>query len=143
MSLRQDILSWLDAHLGPPAGESNECDILGSFYLEGDDATDMLSAFSHRFGADLSTLQWEYHFKADEPPPKHRRVLPVGTDGTVIPFQPIRLDDLERAAETGRWVYDYPDYTIRIFWLYRPWVWMALCLLGMGSLVSIIVLAGL
>ncbi|MEM9240456.1 MAG: DUF1493 family protein [Pseudomonadota bacterium] len=143
MSVREEILNLAAQMSGQAKDLIDASDVLGSCHLEGDDATEFLEAFAQKFRADMSTLQWEYHFKADEPPPKHRRVLPISKDGTVIPFQPITLDDLESAALEGGWVYQYPDYEIRIFWLYRPWVWVALCVLGAGSLLTISVLAGL
>ncbi|MEM8617581.1 MAG: DUF1493 family protein [Pseudomonadota bacterium] len=141
MSLRQEILDLAELHGGKPRSGVDDGDVLGSFDLDGDNATDFLEAFCERFNTDLSTMQWEYHFEASEPPPSYRKELPIAKDGSVIPFHPITLDDLEKAARSGRWEYEYPDYDTKIFWLYRPWIWITLFVAVFGGLNTFLFLA--
>ena len=97
---------------GKPNGTELD-DLLGAFGMEGDDANEFLEAYADRFGVDMSGFRWEFHYVADEPPFR-RRVLPVDRDGKVIPFLPVTLRQLTRAAEAGQWQFDYPEHRIRI-----------------------------
>ena len=98
---------------GAKPNGAEQKDLFGAFGMEGDDANEFLEAYADRFGVDMSGFRWEFHYVADEPPFR-RRVLPVDVNGEVIPFMPVTLHQLIRAAETGRWRFDYPEHTIRI-----------------------------
>jgi len=119
MGLREDILAFARSHTGSKKECAGQDDLLGVFGLDGDDASEFLEVYAARFGVDLAPMRWEFHYNADEPP-YQRRVLPVGEDGNVIPWQPITLDDLVTAAEAGRWVWDYPEHQVR--YASRAWI---------------------
>lgn len=80
--------------------------------MEGDDATEFLESFAETYENSLDGILWYFHFIGDEPP-GHRRVLPVGTEGAIIPSYPITLTHLVAAAETGQWPIKYPAHTVR------------------------------
>lgn len=123
MDLRAAILALAAEHGGSRSKEvAGQGDLFGHFGLEGDDATDFLEDYAQRFDVDLSSMLWEFHFIADEPP-NYRRVIPVDVDGKDIPWMPITLDQLVRAAEQGRWVFDYPEHTIRTA-IWSRYLWL-------------------
>lgn len=113
MDLREDILALAEECSGKTSNGTEQSDLLGAFGLEGEDANEFLEKFALKFDVDLSSLRCEFHYIADEPP-GFRRVLPVDQLGKVIPFAPIRLEQLFDAAETGRWAYAYPEHRLRM-----------------------------
>jgi len=111
MGLREEILALATSMCGKSNG-TEESDFLGAFYLDGADASEFLEAFSETFDVDFSEFRWEFHYNADEPP-NGRRVWPLDVNGHLIPYDPIRLDQLVVAAREGVWRYDYPAHTIQ------------------------------
>ena len=130
MDLRAAILALAAEHGGARRKElAGQGDLFGHFQLDGADITDFLTEYAERFGVDMSDFLWEFHFNADEPP-HYRRVIPVGVDGKDIPWMPISLDQLVRAAEQGRWAFDYPEHTTRTA-KWPGYLWLAVCAFGM------------
>ncbi len=112
--------------------------LFGGGLLEGDDADEFLEAFAIRFNVDLSNFLLYFHCIGDEPP-VWRRVLPIDADGKVIPFQPITVVDLVKAAEVGRWEWDYPEHTVRHSWR-NPYLWTFVGLVGLVGLAGLIII---
>ena len=135
MGLREGILALARFHSGSNKECAEQEDLLGVFGLTGDDATEFLETYARTFDVDLSAMRWEFHFNADEPP-QARRLLPVGADGKVIPWQPITLEDLERAAQTGWWDRNYPAHQLRVS------IWSRFAMVG-SALALFLVLFGL
>lgn len=111
-ALQQEILALAAEYSCGKIKGAGHDDMLGAFGFEGDDADEFLEAFAERFSVDFSSLRWEFHYNADEPPGR-RRVLPLDAFGEVIPYQPITLELLEKAVLAGKWGYDYPEHTIK------------------------------
>jgi hypothetical protein len=90
-------------------------DIFVANGIEGDDADELVDDFAKRFDVDMTHFYEHdyFHYVANEPP-GHRRVLPIDTQGKVVPFIPISLDMLVTSAEAGKWVLDYPEHTVRM-----------------------------
>ena len=112
MELRDRILDLLAQCSGRQSNGAEDSDVLGAFGLTGDDASDFLALFETEFKTDLSAMIWYFHFNADEPPTRRRIVPHDATTGRPIPYDPITLDDLVKAAKTGEWVRDYPKHSI-------------------------------
>lgn len=112
LGVREDILALAKTY-GWKNGAGAKEDILGACRIDGVDATDFLLEVFETHDVDYSAFRWEFHYNADEPP-GYRRVVPVGTDGKIIPYIPITLAMLEQAARDKRWPYPYPPHQMRI-----------------------------
>jgi len=131
MGLREDILALAAEYSGGKSNGSERDDLLGAFGMSGDDANEFLEAYADKYGVDMSEFRWEFHYIADEPPYR-RRVFPLDKDGKVIPFMPVTLPQLVRAAGAGRWRFDYPEHTLRTIWVLRSLLVLAVALMMLG-----------
>ncbi len=114
MAIRDEILSLLTAY-GLHGQKRLDCsDIFIANGFEGDDASELVDDFAKHFNVDMTRLfeHWYFHYIGDEPP-GHRRVLPIDVHGKVLPFIPVNIDMLATSAEAGKWVFSYPEHTVR------------------------------
>ena len=89
------------------SGLTRETRISEDLRIEGDDADQLMQEFSSEFNVDLSDFEFEKYFM-------HEGFNPIGFSwlirklrGDKIPKKssvPIRLGDLERAMNAGKWV---------------------------------------
>lgn len=110
--LQKEIMDFAVAFSGGKPRGTWQRDLPGAFGLDGADITDFLEAFADHFDVDISSLRWEFHYNADEPPGR-RRVLPLDPAGNVIRYDPITLGLLEQAVLAGCWSYKYPEHSIK------------------------------
>jgi hypothetical protein len=93
------------AHRGPLTEATTLQSDIGVY---GDDMDDLLSAYSKRFGVDLSGYLWHFHTGEEGAfsiggaifPPPNARVQEI----------PITVGMLYRFAELGRWAVEYPPH---------------------------------
>ncbi|WP_020475681.1 DUF1493 family protein [Zavarzinella formosa] len=95
----------------------------------GDDMDDLLSAYSKRFGVDLSGYRWYFHTGEEGPsiggaifPPPDKQVREI----------PITLDMLHQFAELGRWAVEYPPHEPP---RHRPDIWINFGIVVFGFVV--------
>lgn len=136
-TLSREISSLLSKHVGEQCISVNEPDLFRALRLEGDDVNDFLDEFELQFGVDMSNFVWYFHYNADEPP-MARRVVPILSGGEIAPYQPIAFCDLVRAAESGCWIWEYPEHHVRNRW-WRNFVPGPLWLFVIVGLLAIII----
>ena len=77
--------------------------LLHDLGIDGDDAVEILTDFSKRFGVDLSSLPFQRHF-GSELGAGIRWLVRKVLGGNAIRLVPITLQDLIDAANQGRWL---------------------------------------
>lgn len=90
----------------------DQADIFGAGKLAGDDADEFLQALIETYGIDFSAFRGYLHYDGNEPPGRVSTSWGVGTDGKRLAIIPIRLADLLRAAESGKWQMEYPEHRL-------------------------------
>lgn len=112
MDTVQDRILTLFARIaGRPVTPGDHDDLFANLGLDGDDAEEVLEAFSKEFGVDMHGYLWYFH-RLDEPP-IYRRVLPYDAQENLLPFIPVSLEMLVSSANTKRWQVTYPTHTTR------------------------------
>ncbi|MEL6606647.1 MAG: DUF1493 family protein [Bacteroidota bacterium] len=88
-------------------GLTRETRILHDLRIAGDDAEELLEAFSERFQVDLSDFEFERYFDLEGVDPIGLSILIRKLRGDKIPKKSshsLTLGDLEQAAINGKWI---------------------------------------
>ena len=76
--------------------------LLHDLGIDGDDATEILTAFSEKFRVDMSSFPFALHF-GSEAGAGYRWVVRKIKGGDSIPLLPVTVQDLIDSANCGRW----------------------------------------
>ena len=114
MAIRDEFFALLRPYGFEDSQGFDFSDIFVANGIEGDDADELVDDFAKRFDVDMTRFYEHdyFHYIANEPP-GHRRVLPIDVHGKVLPFIPVSIDMLAASAEAGKWVFSYPEHTVK------------------------------
>lgn len=102
-----DVLEFVARYTGCPIGRIDPDYILRSTGSDGDDAFELIEAFSEKFAVDLEGYDWVFHHN-DEGALSSASLV-RGPHGRVTRI-PLTTHVLVEAARTGRWPVTYPAY---------------------------------
>lgn len=114
-SLLDQVVAFVAKELAVRADLLNpETTLLGDLGVDGDDGDELLSEFGRRFGVDMSTCKPGLYFGPEGVAPWFLlnwlvQAFRRGTPEDRARLRPIRIIDLVRSAERGRWVSDEPS----------------------------------
>lgn len=129
---REDILLFIETHVGRRPGVTEEADLLRSLRLDGKDALDFMKRFGAAFRVDMAGYEPAFHHLDESRLSRPSWPLPVRhLYGVRLP---LAVSTLARAAQTGQWPLRYPLLPEAPS---RHWLNAPLILLGLPALAAL------
>ena len=103
-SLIQEIVSLLAKKTGLKVAElSLDARLLHDLGVDGDDARELILAFAHEFGVDISAFRFSKHFRSEPSLLNVLWFLPSHKEERIERKVPVTIRDLVEAARSKTW----------------------------------------